>query len=493
MADISALETALQNAHAAGDSNAATVLAGEITKLRSAPQKGLLEKAIEPITSYPQAYNEIRQDAQDQMSRAAGQIATAARGEDMMGYPVERGWEAAKGVTNAALGGLGYAFSPVNAALRTVVGKPIEENTGIPKEYTEFAASMLLPGSSAGRAAMVAKPAAATPSTGQLLSKAGEGFQEVRQMGGQFSPELTASLADHVSAALKAKGAYPHLASSVHETVNVLRKQGDTNLDEVRSVMEALSSLKADPDGKVRRAAGMASDEIGQFLARNEPRAAAALDEATANYAAGKRAQTLDRAGEIAGLRTGRAGYGGNAVNNMRQVLSPIVESAIKGNAEGFSPEEIRVMQEIVTGSGGTNFLRGVGQLSPSKGAIQTGIAIGTGGLSAGLGAAANKLAAVLTSKQIDQLSELVRKRSPAYEQTVSSAAARYFNAVEDFQKTPSPGAFAKALTTSRALSSGLVRDGISVSSADLIRAVQGPMRSGAENEQPEPIGVGNQ
>lgn len=492
MNDLARLESALINADAAGDVEAATMLAGEIRKARTAAPT-MLQKAIEPITSYPQAYNEIRQDSQDQMSRGVGQIATAARGEDIMGYPVERGWEAAKGVANTGLGALGYAFSPVNAALRTVVGKPIEENTGIPKEYTEFAASLALPGSSAGRAGMMSKPRPATPSTQQLMTTAGRQFDEARQTGGVFSPEITNSLADHVAATLQSKGAYPHLTDSVHRTVDVLRKEGGSSIDEVRSVLEALSSLKADPDGKVRRAAGMASEEINKFIARTEPRAGALLDDASANYAAGRRAQTLDRAGEIAGLRTGRAGYGGNAVNNMRQVLSPIVESAIKGNAKGFSPEEIRVMQEIVTGSGGTNFLRGVGQLSPSKGAIQTGIAIGTGGLSAALGAGANKLATIMTSKQIDRLNELVRKRSPAYEEAISNSAAKYFKAVEDFQGNPSSGGFVKALAASRALSSGLVRDGIEISSSDLLRAIQGPMRGAAEDEQPEPVGVINQ
>jgi hypothetical protein len=43
------------------------------------------------------------------------------------------------------LGALGYVASPVDAALRTIVGKPVEDMTGIPKEYTEFATGMALP------------------------------------------------------------------------------------------------------------------------------------------------------------------------------------------------------------------------------------------------------------------------------------------------------------------------------------------------------------
>lgn len=111
-----------------------------------APQQSMMQKALEPITSYPETYQGMRKEGAQQLSTGVEQARSAVSGEDVMGYPVEsRAWEGARGVGNAALGGLGYLASPINAALRTVVGKPVEENTGIPKEYTEFAASLALP------------------------------------------------------------------------------------------------------------------------------------------------------------------------------------------------------------------------------------------------------------------------------------------------------------------------------------------------------------
>lgn len=92
-------------------------------------------KALEPLTSYPRVYNEMQKQSREEIARGVGQI----------GNP-ESGWDVAKGVGNVALGGLGYAMSPISAAYRTVVGQPVQDVTGIPREYTEFVAGLATPG-----------------------------------------------------------------------------------------------------------------------------------------------------------------------------------------------------------------------------------------------------------------------------------------------------------------------------------------------------------
>jgi hypothetical protein len=150
-------------------------------------------------------------------------------------------------------------------------------------------------------------------------------------------------------------------------------------------------------------------------------------------------------------------------------------------------------MREIVEGTPTTNVLRQVGALSPSKGIMQIGGA-GAAGFTFGpgvglaipaIGAASNKVAAILTGKQIDRLKELVAKRSPAYAEAVKKAAERWERAQSEFVNQPSPNRFAAYLSASRAFSSGLMRDGIQVSSGDLLRAIQAPMKGAAEDEQP--------
>lgn len=252
----------------------------------------------------------------------------------------------------------------------------------------------------------------------------------------------------------------------------------------------------ASPDKNVRDAAAVASKEVAKIIREVSPSAASSLKTADDIHSTAIAVQDLQRKGAVADLRKGRAGYGGNAVNNMRQVLTPIVQRAVEGKNTSFKPNEIEAMRQIVEGTKSTNALRLVGQLSPTSGlgvlksAAAGGSAVGAG-LSGGaalaipaIGAASNKLATVITGKQIDRLKELVAKRSPAYAEAVKRSVDRYEKAQIEFASKPTPAKFAGYLTASRALSSGLARDGIQVSSGDLLRALQlgGPGK--AEDEQ---------
>lgn len=95
-----------------------------------------MQKAINPITSYPETYNRMNLEAQEQV----------AHGVDQITKPDNGAWETTKGVGNTVLGAAGYVASPVTAAYRTVVGQPLEDTVGIPREYTEFAAQLATPG-----------------------------------------------------------------------------------------------------------------------------------------------------------------------------------------------------------------------------------------------------------------------------------------------------------------------------------------------------------
>jgi hypothetical protein len=83
-------------------------------------------------------------EAQHQVGHGAGQIAEGW-GEAQPGSLAGLG-KFAKGAANVGLGALGYVYSPVNAAYRSVIGQPVEDVTGIPREYTEFAAQLATPG-----------------------------------------------------------------------------------------------------------------------------------------------------------------------------------------------------------------------------------------------------------------------------------------------------------------------------------------------------------
>ncbi len=308
--------------------------------------------------------------------------------------------------------------------------------------------------------------------------------------------ETAAGIGDRLRGALDAKNLTPDLAEQVYRSVGILDR-GAMTLADLQNVKRVIGRSFNSPDKNVRDAASIATAELTKVIREVAPDAAENLATADAIHASAKSLQTLQRKADIAGLRTGRAGYGGNAVNAMRQVLSPIVQRSIEGKTTGFRPHEIQAMRDIVEGAPATDMLRAVGQLSPSKGIMQTALAAGaymtnkpTGLAVPMLGLAGNRLAAMLTRRQIDQLSTMVAKRSPAYAQAVSNATQRYINAQSQFAAKPSVKLFAAYLAASRALSSGLNKDGIKVTSGDLLRAIQGPVSGRADGEQNGPEGV---
>jgi hypothetical protein len=480
------------------------IIKGALQKRFGAPQQApsMLDKALEPITSYPETYNQMNRESRDEMSRGAGQIATAMSGEDQMGYPVNRLTEGAKGVGNMALGALGYATSPINAALRTVAGKPIEENTGIPKEISETALSFVLPVPKAmPRMANIGRTeAAAVPTTEGLFKSATSRYKTADADTTMFAPQQLNTLADDIGSTLKANRSRDYLAPQAWKAVDELRLDGAGRIDDIRTTRELLGEIGQSADKNERKAAKIAVQEIDKFLAKSVPETAKIFKTADADFAAASRAKKLDEAADVAGLRTGRAGYGGNAVNTMRQVLSPIVEKAMKGKKQGYSNDEIQALRGIVEGDEITNTLRLAGQFSPEKGVFQSAFGTGVGVATTGgvgfaipaIGAASNRLASFLTGQQIERLNEMVRKRSPAYAEAVAKASQKYFEAGDQFVADPTPQKFVRALVASRSLASGLSRDGVSVSSGDLLRLLQGGAPARADNENPEAVGIVN-
>jgi hypothetical protein len=144
--------------------------------------RSMLDTALQPITEYGPTYHTMRRDAQDQIGRGVGQIGSGGG----VG-------EVAKGAANVALGGIGYAASPINAALRSFVGRPIEQNTGIPAEYTDFAAGLAIPGF--GMTKLTPRGPAPAPkmAPGQRVVQAGENLAGVGTGGAVSVPKAAAS------------------------------------------------------------------------------------------------------------------------------------------------------------------------------------------------------------------------------------------------------------------------------------------------------------
>lgn len=113
-------------------------------------QPGILEQATTPITSYFPTQREMAKEGLQLTERGIGQI--AGEGDysrpEVGPFPVEnkRELEVARGVGNTVIGALGYVSSPLSAGYRTLLGQPIQNITGIPREYTETVAGLATPG-----------------------------------------------------------------------------------------------------------------------------------------------------------------------------------------------------------------------------------------------------------------------------------------------------------------------------------------------------------
>jgi hypothetical protein len=103
----------------------------------TSPEPSIIKQAIgklaQPITSYPETYERMKNEGLEQTGRGIEQLESGEPGQ------------MARGAVNTAVGGLSYLGSPISAGIDTLIGKPVEGVTGIPSEYADFAASLAMP------------------------------------------------------------------------------------------------------------------------------------------------------------------------------------------------------------------------------------------------------------------------------------------------------------------------------------------------------------
>lgn len=134
-----------------------------------------VEKAVSPITSYTETYRRMNKEARDMISSGADQLARGFSNAKEASF--DGLGDAAIGAGKVALGSMGFVASPINAAYRSIVGQPVEDVTGIPREYTEFAAQLAtpgigLPGAVKAPAPNLPRPAPVAPVTNDIAAAA---------------------------------------------------------------------------------------------------------------------------------------------------------------------------------------------------------------------------------------------------------------------------------------------------------------------------------
>jgi hypothetical protein len=88
-----------------------------------------------------------------------------------------------------------------------------------------------------------------------------------------------------------------------------------------------------------------------------------------------------------------------------------------------------------------------------------------------------------MTVNAADQISEAIRTNSPLG-QAIKSSADKWNAARDAFVQGPNSAKFAALSIASRNLANNLAGAGVKVHPTQLIRSVQGPMNSDAQDEQ---------
>jgi hypothetical protein len=143
-----------------------------------------VKSAAEPITSLPGEYQKIVGESVEQMKSG---VQSFKEGDRVLGG------------LRAGFGAMRYAFSPIEAPVHTIVGKPIEQATGIPHEWTEFATMLGMPGigiASSGPGKAVLRPLEKIVSPGTVSPIAGEAEAALRAARGTAARDTAVTAAE---------------------------------------------------------------------------------------------------------------------------------------------------------------------------------------------------------------------------------------------------------------------------------------------------------
>lgn len=288
-----------------------------------------------------------------------------------------------------------------------------------------------------------APKAVVPPTADELLSTAGNQFDAARNSGLTITPDAAETISNKIKSNLLNQGYHPDSQPQVFNALDRLAGYGidDTGAlkpvttNEMESIRKALVNSKMNPDGSVRSAAKMATDQLlkeqgaltpTQVLSGNAADYNETLNNAIGNYAAGKRSNTVMGKAALGQLNADTAGSGGNLDNASRQAIKQLVrpinnDIVPQAKRLGFNDAEIAQMNQAARGTVTGNIARYLGKAAPTgivslAGGAGGGFAVGgpMGAVAAPVaGYVAKKIGDLSTKRAIAALDSLVRSRSP--------------------------------------------------------------------------------
>lgn len=310
----------------------------------------------------------------------------------------------------------------------------------------------------AGAAVEKVKPR--VPTTEELAKAGGADINAARNSGLEVAASSVGDWSRKVQQELFDSGVHPTLAGNTHKILKELEDAPPgsfstaANLQALRENLQSVAQNFNPNAAKDQLAASRAIRQLDEFIPNLNPKDVLAgtpaatnelLKRGRGNYAAAMRSNdltgVLDRANtgilERAEVRAQAANSGRNIDNTIRSKVASLLEKPKE--VSGFSDPELAALNKVVEGGAGRNTARYIGNLLGGGGGIgQAGIGAlgGAGGAAvagipgaavgaiapAAVGAGSKAIANQLAKRSLNQVDELVRTRSPLYQEALRAA-----------------------------------------------------------------------
>lgn len=331
----------------------------------------------------------------------------------------------AAAVTGPAMGvrAAGATAANLASAVGSGLGASTAQEVAPGNEWAELGAS-LAGGMVPLAAARAMRPGPKAPSRAELSATRKASYDKVDADPTRLSTTETADLKQRISDAVTNAKMHPQRhpkAASMVDELWQMKEPTLTELDQWRQVVSR--DVAGAADDAERRLGQIIKDTIDGYVDQIKPGtfseetvgALQAGREATSRI---KKSDALETAIEKGERRAASTGTGGNTVNAIRQNVRAILDDPRK--ARQFSAEERQAMEDVVRGTATTNTLRMVGGFAPTGGRLamaglvgQAALAGGTGNplfaLPAFIGEIAKRSGEMLTERQVQRLTEIVR------------------------------------------------------------------------------------
>lgn len=362
--------------------------------------------------------------------------------------------------------------------------------------------------------AVGSKAPAAVPSISELKDEARSLYRSPAIREFEVAPQSVSNAAAGIRAKLDAEGFDEIIGTKAHAILKRLESvpEGATSVTglNLHSIQKTLGKAAGSIDPQEKAAASMALREFNDFL-ENLPATRVlkgsaddfvnTMREANANYNAASQGAKIDKKTVDAQIRAGSVDSGMNAGATIRKRMAEVATKS--SEQRGLRSEEIDMARDIAMGNRRENLLRKTGNMLGGGGGLGA-LASGAFGMSAAgayggdghssfmglalpaLGFAMRGMGNRMTLARAHDLSEIIRSRAP-----LASATTKFEEKVAQFQEQRNAKTASAAALAARNLATNLRSEGFSISAGDLMRALQSPSATRADDQPniPRPPG----